>query len=39
MVDEMYVQRTVQYQSGECAGRDKEGKLYNGIIVFMVAGF
>ena len=38
MVDEMYIQKTTQYQSGEYVGVDNDGRLYKGAVVFMVAG-
>ena len=39
MIDEMYLQKSSQYQSGEYEGVDKEGNLYKGIVAFMVVGF
>jgi len=38
MVDEMYLQKAAQYQSGEYVGADEEGKLFKGIMAFMVVG-
>ena len=38
MVDEMYLQKSTQYQSGEYVGADTEGNLYKGIMAFMVVG-
>ena len=38
MVDEMYLQKSTQYQSGEYVGADSEGNLYKGIVAFMVVG-
>ena len=38
MADEMYLQKSSQYHSGEYVGADKEGNLYKGIVVFMVVG-
>ena len=39
MIDEMYLQKSPQYQSGEYVGVDEEGNLYKGIVAFMVVGF
>ena len=39
IIDEMYLQKSAQYQSGENEGVDKEGKLYKGTVAFMVVGF
>ena len=39
IIDEMYLQKSTQYQSGENEGVDKEGKLYKGTVAFMVVGF
>ena len=39
IIDEMYLQNSAQYQSGENEGVDKEGKLYKGTVAFMVVGF
>ena len=38
MVDEMYLQKAAQYQSGEYVGADEEGNLFKGIMAFMVVG-
>ena len=35
MIDEMYLQKSAQYQSGENV---EEGNLYKGIFAFMVVG-
>ena len=35
----MYLQKSAQYQSGECEGVNKEGNLYKEIDAFMVVGF
>ena len=35
MIDEMYLQKSAQYQSGEYV---EEGNLYKGIVGFMVVG-
>ena len=32
MIDEMYLQKSAQYQSGENEGVDKEGNLYKGTV-------
>ena len=39
IIDEMYLQKSAQYQSGENEGVDKEGNLYKGTVAFMVVGF
>ena len=39
MIDEVYLQKSAQYQSGEYVGVDEEGNLYKGIVAFMVVGF
>ena len=39
MIDEMYLQKSAQYQSGENEGVDKEGRLYKETVAFMVVGF
>ena len=38
MVDEMFLQKYAQYQGGEYIGVNKDGKLYKGIVAFMVVG-
>ena len=38
MIDEMYLQKSSQYQSGEYVGVDEERNLYKRIVAFMVAG-
>ena len=38
MIDEIYLQKSAQYQSGEYVGVDEEGNLYKGIVAFMVVG-
>ena len=38
MVDEMYLQKSVQYVGGDYVGSDKDGNLYKGIVVFMIQG-
>ena len=38
MVDEMYNQKATQYQSGEYVGVDNDGRLYKGVVDFMIAG-
>ena len=38
MIDEMYLQKSAQYQSGEYVGVGEEGNLCKGIVVFMVVG-
>ena len=36
MADEMYLQKGVQYNSGEYVGADEDGSLYKGVVVLMV---
>ena len=36
LVDEMYLQKSVQFHSGNFIGRIEEGTLYKGIVVFMI---
>ena len=36
IIDEMYLQKSVQYQLGEYVGVDEERNLYKGIFAFMV---
>ena len=36
--DEMYMQKSAQYQSGEYVGVDEEGNLFKGIVAFMLVG-
>ena len=36
LIDEMYLQKGVQYQGGSLVGADEDGKMYTGIVVFMV---
>ena len=38
MIDEMYLQKSAQYQSGEYVELDEEGNLYKGVVAFMVVG-
>ena len=38
MVDEMYLQKSTQYHSGQYVGADEEGNLYKGIVGFMIVG-
>ena len=39
MIDEMYLQKSAQYQSGEYEGVDKVRNLYKGTVTFLVVGF
>ena len=39
MIDEMYLQNSAQYQSGEHEGVNKEGNLYKETVAFMAVGF
>ena len=36
IVGEMYLQKSVQYHSGDFIGQDEDGILYKGIVVFMI---
>ena len=36
MIDEIYLQKSAQYQLGEYVGVHKEGNLYKGFVEFMV---
>ena len=36
IIDEMYLQKSVQYHSGDFVGQDDEGNLFKGIVLFMV---
>ena len=38
MLDEMFLKKCTQYQNGEYLGEDENGKLYKGIVLFMVEG-
>ena len=38
IIDEMYLQKCIQYTDGEYLGSDDEGNLYKGIAVFMIQG-
>ena len=38
MVDEMYLQKCIQYMAGENVGEDENGELYKGVIGFTIAG-
>ena len=35
-VDEVYLQKDSQYQDGKLVGADNEGKLYKGVMTFMI---
>ena len=37
-MDEMYLQKAAQYQSGKYIGEDSESNLYKGVVVFMIVG-
>ena len=39
MIDEMYLQKSAQYQSEEYVGVNEEGNLYKDIFALMVDGF
>ena len=36
IIDEMYLQKSVQYQNGDFIGQNADGLLYKGIVVFMI---
>ena len=36
LVDEMYLQKSVQFHNGSFIGQNEEGTLYKGIVVFMI---
>ena len=38
LIDEMYLQKSCQYHGGQMYGKDADGELYSGIVVFMVVG-
>ena len=38
MVDEMYLKKSSQYHGGDDVVEDDNGKLYTGIVVFMIVG-
>ena len=38
MIDEMYLQKSGQYQSRECVEVGQEGNLYKGIFALMIVG-
>ena len=38
MIDEMFLQKCAQYQSGEYVGVGEEGNLCKGTVVYMVVG-
>ena len=38
LVDEMYLQKASEYHGGKFVGKNEDGELYNGIVVFMVVG-
>lgn len=38
IIDEMYLQKSAQYHSGKFVGKNDDGELYNGIVVFMIVG-
>ena len=38
LIDEMYLEKSCQYHGGQLYGKDTDGELYSGIVVFMVVG-
>ena len=39
IIYEMYLQKSVQYHSGDFVGQDEEGNLFKGIVDFMITSF
>ena len=37
IIDEMYIQKSLQYYSGDFMGQDEEGNLHQRIVLFMIA--
>ena len=38
LVDEMHLQKGMQYHGGSLVGADENGELYTGVMVFMIVG-
>ena len=38
LVDEMYLQKEVQYQEGKLIGEKEDGTMFRGIMTFMIVG-
>jgi len=38
MIDEMYLQKSVEYSSGEMVGCDEDDSMFKGIVGFMIVG-
>ena len=38
LLDEMYLQKDVQYHQGQLLGTDQDGNLYKSIVTFMIVG-
>ena len=38
MVDEMYLEKSCEYDGGNYIGADSDGKLYKGLVAFMIIG-
>jgi hypothetical protein len=36
MIDEIYIQKDVQYQGGKLIGTDEDGNLFKGVMTFMI---
>ena len=36
LIDEMYLQKSVEYHSGDLMGQDEDGNLFKGIVLFMI---
>ena len=36
LIDEMYLQKSLQYHGGKVVGQDEDGNFYKGIVVFMI---
>ena len=38
ILDEMYLQKSSEYNGGKYVGLDEDGKFYKGILCFMIVG-
>ena len=38
LIDEMYLQKEMQFQQGKLIGCDNDGNLFKGIMTFMIVG-
>ena len=39
LLDEIYIQKDVQYEGGKLIGADGDGHMFKGIMTFMIVGF